>query len=408
MIVNIINKKRRNEELTNEELDEAFLGYLHNEVKDYQMSALLMAICINGMTDKEIFHLTKCFVESGDVLDLSDIPGIKVDKHSTGGIGDKTTLIISPIVAALGVPMVKFSGRGLGFTGGTIDKLESIPGFRCDLEEDKILRQVKEIGIVNCSATKNLVPLDKIVYALRDVTGTVESLPLIAISVMSKKIASGADKILIDIKYGKGAFMKNEEEAKALSDIMIRIGNSYDKEVRTILSDMNTPLGYAIGNRLEVQEAISLLQGKESSPHLKELCVELASNMVSMAKDISVKDAEQEVLEVINNGKAYDKFKQLVAYQGGSLDKLTVKAKEKEIICPKDGKIKEIDALAFGELSVELGAGREEKEDDINPNVGIYLNCKLGDDVKKGCVLGKIYYDKEEPNIDVEKFFNIG
>ncbi len=407
MIVDIINKKRCGQELSDNELDEIFLGYLNGKVYDYQMSALLMAICINGMSDKEVFHLTKVFVESGDILDLSMISGVKVDKHSTGGVGDKTTLVISPIVAALGIPMVKFSGRGLGFTGGTIDKLESIPGFKCEKDETEIIKQVKDIGIVNCSATKNLVPLDKMVYALRDVSGTVSSLPLIAISVMSKKIASGADKILIDIKYGDGAFMKTKEEAQSLGDLMIRIGNSYGKEVRIIFSSMDAPLGYAIGNRLEVLEAISLLKENKANPTFKELCVDIASNMVSMGKNISLAEARSEVLDVITSGKAYQKFLELVKYQGGNIDKIKIDANKKDIVSPKDGVIKEIKALSFGNLAVKLGAGRSKKDDVINPNVGIYLHCKVGDKVRKGDVLCSLFYSLEEENFEFDDYFKI-
>ena len=407
MIVDIINKKRCGEDLSDEELDFFFLGYLNGEVKDYQMSALLMAICINGMSDREIFHTTKIFIESGEVLDLSEIEGVKVDKHSTGGVGDKTTLIISPIVASLGAKVVKFSGRGLGFTGGTIDKFESIPGFRTNLSDDEIIKQVKKIGVVNASANEALVPLDKMVYALRDVTGTTESIPLIAISIMSKKIAGGADKILLDIKYGNGALMKTKEDALKFSDICVRIGKEYKKEVRFILSDMNVPLGYAIGNRLEVMEALVLLKENKANPDLKKLCVDIASNMVSMAWDLPVEVTCGQVEEVIESGKAYRKFLDLVNAQGGNIDDLKIEAKQKDIKSLKNGTIKEIKALEFGKLSVELGAGRKEKDDIINPNVGIYLHCKVGDLVKEGDVLCNIFYDKVNPDFDIDKYFVI-
>ena len=258
MIVDIINKKRLGQELSYHELDVFFNGYLDGKVKDYQMSSLLMAICIQGMTDEEIFSLTKIFIDSGDTLDLSFLSGVTVDKHSTGGIGDKTTLIITPIVASLGVPVLKMSGRGLGYTGGTIDKLESIPGFRIDLSDEEVMHQVEDIGIVITGQTASLAPMDKKIYALRDVTGTVSSIPLIASSIMSKKIAAGADKILIDIKVGNGALLQTREDAEKLSDLMIKIGKFYQKEVRTIISDMNVPLGFCIGNSLEVVEAIKV------------------------------------------------------------------------------------------------------------------------------------------------------
>ena len=323
MIVDIIDKKRLGLELTTDELKEIFNGYLTGVVPDYQMSSLLMAICINGMSEREIFDLTKIFIDSGDVLDFSSLPGIKVDKHSTGGIGDKTTLIVVPVVAALGVLVVKMSGRGLGYTGGTIDKLESIDGFRTDLSDEEILASVKRVGAVITSQTKDVCLLDKKVYALRDVTATVSSIPLIAVSIMSKKIAAGADKIMLDVKYGNGALIKEYDEALKLAKIMQKIGNFYNKEVRYILSDMNTPLGFNIGNSLEIEEAVSVLQNR-SQGHLKDVCVELASNMVSMAKNVSLEEAKRMVNEVIENGKAYKKFLEIVNNQGGNINTLEV------------------------------------------------------------------------------------
>ena len=250
MILDLIDKKRVGKELSYKELDYLFNGYLNGDICDYQMSAFLMAVCINGMTDEEVFALTKIFVDSGDCLDFSSIPGIKVDKHSTGGIGDKTTFVVAPIVASLGIPVIKMSGRGLGYTGGTIDKLESIKGYNVNLTEKQIIKQIKDINFVITGQTGDLVPMDKAIYALRDVTATVKSIPLIASSIMSKKIAGGADKILIDIKVGNGAFLSNKEDAKVLGDLMVRIGKIYDREVRYVISDMNTPLGYCIGNGL--------------------------------------------------------------------------------------------------------------------------------------------------------------
>lgn len=395
MIVDIINKKRLGKELTYRELDYFFNGYLDGEVTDYQMAALLMAICINGMEDEEIYSLTKIFVDSGDILDFSDIVGTKVDKHSTGGIGDKTTLIIVPIVASCGVPVVKMSGRGLGHTGGTIDKLESIPGFRVDLSDEEVIKQVHDIGAVITGQTADLVPLDKKIYALRDVTATVSSIPLIASSVMSKKIAAGADKILIDIKVGSGALLQNREDAQKLSELMIKIGKVYHREVRTIISDMDTPLGYAIGNSLEVMEALDVLQGKEYDTNLVNLCVELATEMISMGKNISSEEARAEVKESINKGRAYQKFLEIVKYQGGDIDSIGVSARAKKIRAEKSGAIKKIDALKLGKLSISLGAGRETKEDTIDYSAGIKLNKLLGDKVKKGEVLATIYTNEK-------------
>ena len=406
MIVDIINKKRLGEELSYKELDDFFNGYLDGHVKDYQMSSLLMAICINGMTDEEVFALTKIFIDSGEILEFDDIPGIKVDKHSTGGIGDKTTLIIGPIVAACGIPVVKMSGRGLGYTGGTIDKLESIPGFRINLSDSEIVKQVKKINLVVTGQTADLAPMDKIIYALRDVTATVASIPLIASSVMSKKIASGADKILIDIKVGKGAFCKTKSEAKKLSDLMIKIGEVYHREVRTVISDMNVPLGRCIGNALEVKEAMDVLQSKEIYGNLVELSYDLATDMVSMGKEISKREAFKLVLEVINNGTAYQKFLELVKCQGGSIDKLEISKKKKYIKAKKSGIVKNIDALKFGKLSVSMGAGRQSKEDKIDYSVGIKINKLVGETVKKGEILATLYINDQfnKKNIDEDIF----
>ena len=407
MIVDIINKKRLGKELSYYELDYFFSGYLKGDIKDYQMSSLLMAICINGMTDEEIFSLTKIFIDSGDILEFDDIEGIKVDKHSTGGIGDKTTLIIGPIVASLGVPVVKMSGRGLGYTGGTIDKLESIPGFKIKLTEKQLFKQVKEIGIALTGQTANLAPMDKVIYALRDVTGTVSSIPLIASSIMSKKIASGADKIIIDIKVGKGALLNNKEAAKKLSDIMIKIGNVYHREVRTMISDMNVPLGYAVGNSLEVLEAMEVLRGKDVSSNLYNLCIELSAEMVSMGKGVSKKLAREKVLESLNKGLAYQKFLELVNAQNGELSKISVSKKTKKIKAICDGNIKKIDALELGRLSVNLGAGRKNKEDKIDYGVGIRLHKHVGDSVKKGDVLATLYVNDNSDYSDINNIFDI-
>ena len=402
MIVDIINKKRLRENLTKEELSYAFNGYNEGTIADYQMSSLLMAICINGMTDEEVFALTKVFIDSGDVLDFSHLITNMVDKHSTGGIGDKTTLIIGPIVAACGVPVVKMSGRGLGYTGGTIDKLESIPGYNTKLTEEKIIKQIKDIGIVLTGQTGDLAPMDKVIYALRDVTGTVSSIPLIASSIMSKKIAGGADKIIIDIKVGNGALLNTKKDAKELSRLMKAIGKIYQKEVITVISDMNTPLGYAIGNALEVKEAMDVLRGRETDSNLYDLCIALSSQMIQMGKNIDEKTAIKEVFEALNKGWAYEKFLELVKAQGGDISKLTVSDKRKYIKSPVDGTITKINALALGKLSVSLGAGRVSKEDKIDFGVGIKLNKLEGEEVKKGDTLATIYYNKdfEMPSID--------
>lgn len=407
MIIDIINKKRLGEELSYKELETIFNGYLNGDVADYQMSSLLMAICINGMSDDEIFALTKIFIDSGDTLDFSDIPGIKVDKHSTGGIGDKTTLIIAPIVASLGIPVIKMSGRGLGYTGGTIDKLESIPGYRIDLRDEEIIKQVHDINLVVTGQTAYLVPMDKAIYALRDVTATVSSIPLIASSIMSKKIAAGADKILIDIKVGNGALLQDKKDAEKLSELMIKIGEYYQREVRCIISDMNAPLGKCIGNSLEVMEAMDVLQGKEKDNNLVDLCVELATEMVSMGLEISKKEAKEKVLESIDNGSAYQKFLELVKYQKGNIDKLKISEDTRIIKAQSSGTIKKINALELGKLSLALGAGKETIDDKIDYKVGIELQKLVGDTVKKGEILAYLYVGDKLPKYDYSKIFEI-
>lgn len=407
MIVDIINKKRLGKELSYREIDKFFNGYLDGTIKDYQMSSLLMAICINGMTDEEVFALTKVFIDSGDVLDFSDLIENMVDKHSTGGIGDKTTLIIGPIVAACGVPVVKMSGRGLGYTGGTIDKLESIPGYNTKLTEEQIIKQIKDIGLVVTGQTGDLAPMDKVIYALRDVTGTVSSIPLIASSIMSKKIAGGADKILIDIKVGNGALLNTKKDAKELSRLMKAIGKIYQKEVITVISDMNTPLGYSIGNALEVKEAMDILKGRETNSNLYDLCIALSSTMVKIGKNIDERSAIKEVFEALNKGRAYEKFLELVKAQGGDISKLKVSEKKKYIKSPVNGNITKINALTLGKLSVSLGAGRVSKEDKIDFSVGIRLNKLVGEEVKKGDILATIYYNKEFEMPDFNDIYSI-
>lgn len=405
-IIEIINKKRNNSELSKEELEFAFNGYLKKEVKNYQMSALLMAICINGMSDQEVFDLTDIFINSGETLDLSFVPGVKVDKHSTGGVGDKTTLIVAPIVASLGIVVPKMSGRGLGLTGGTIDKLESIPGFRVEATKEQFIKQLSDIGMIVCSQTDSLVPLDKEIYSLRDVTATVDSIPLIAVSIMSKKIASGADKILIDIKCGDGALIKDDRSAKELRDLMVRIGNVYNKEVRCLISDMNTPLGMCVGNALEVAEAAELLDGKVKN-NLYDLCVDIASNMVSMAKDISIIDARDLVIDAINSKKALDKFNQFINYQGGNLDDMKISDNKLEVKSTKTGVITAIDALIVSKVSNLLGSGRASMEDQIDHEVGVFLNKIVGDYVKEGETLCTLYYNKVNDNFNITEAYTI-
>ena len=406
MILDIISKKANNYELTKEELETILLGYLNDEVKDYQMSAFLMAICINDMSDSEVFALTDIFIKSGDILDLSFIDKIKVDKHSTGGVGDKTTLIVAPLVASCGVPVIKMSGRGLGYTGGTIDKLESIPGFKVDLTEEEIKKQAQDIGIVITSQTKDLAPLDKKVYALRDVTATTNSIPLIASSIMSKKIAGGADKIVIDIKVGNGALIKTREEAERLSSLLIKIGTYYQKEVRTVISNMDRPLGHNIGNKLEVLEVLEVLKGTVKG-ELLDLSVELATKMVSMGKGINEEEAMKEVKENLENGKALNKFLEFVKYQHGNIDELEVDAKVYNIKANKSGILKDINALSIAKLSESLGAGRKNKDDDIDYNAGVVIKKEIGDEIKEGDVLASLYTNIDNPKFNLERIFEI-
>lgn len=405
-IVEIINKKRLKFELTKEELEFAFNGYLNGFVKDYQMSALLMAICINDMSERETFDLVDIFIKSGDVLDLSILPGIKVDKHSTGGIGDKITLIIGPIVASCGVVVPKMSGRGLGFTGGTIDKLESIEGFKTSLSESEFINQVKDIGFAVTGQTSNLCPLDKVIYSLRDVTATTESIPLIAASIMSKKIAGGADKIFIDIKCGNGAMMKNISDAKKLKALMEKIGKFYNKTTICEISDMNTPLGSNIGNSLEVLEAIDVLKGKQGV--LTDLAIKISVEMIMAAKNIDYKRALWEVKNSLDSGLAYNRFLDFIKYQGGNINSLKVSEFKQEIVSNKNGKVKKIVALNIGKLSCSLGAGRINKEDKIDHTVGVVLNKLVGDTVKVGDILFTLYKkDNQEININSNDYYEI-
>lgn len=392
-IIEIINKKRLGKILSKEELKYAINGYLKDKIKDYQMSSLLMAIVINGMTDHEIIELTKLMLESGERLDLKKL-GTVVDKHSTGGVGDKTTMIVAPIVASCGVKVAKMSGKGLGHTGGTIDKLESIPGFKVNLSTEDFLKQVNDIGIAIVSQTNNLVPADKKLYALRDVTGTVESIPLIASSIMSKKIASGANKLVIDVKVGKGALIKNIKDATKLAQLMIQIGATNQIEVICLLTNMDIPLGNYIGNALEVKEAIAILKGQKQS-ELTNLCVEIASYMVSLGLEISYDDAKKKVLESLKNGKAYQKFLEFVHYQKGDLENLPASKYCYKIPSPKEGYLSNIDALALGKLSMHLGAGRIQLDDELDYGAGIIIKKTIGEYVDEGDILMELFTNKK-------------
>lgn len=398
-IVDIINKKRKNIELNDEEIKYAIEGYVENKIEDYQMSALLMAICLNGMTDHETAVLTEVMYKSGDIINLDKIKSTKVDKHSTGGVGDKTTLILLPLVASCGVVAPKMSGRGLGFTGGTIDKLESIPGFNTKLDINDFMEQVNEIGVALASQTGNLVPADKKIYALRDVTGTVESIPLIASSIMSKKLASGADTIVIDLKVGNGALMKDYESAKKLAETMVNIGKSHNREVICVLTDMNQPLGCAIGNSLEVKESIDVLNNR-GPKDITNLIIALATIMVSCGLGISFEEANKKVHDNLNNGNAYVKFLELVKKQGGRIEELNVCKNVVSIKSKLSGYINEIKTDDLGEISRKLGGGRYEKNDEINFGVGLVLSKKIGDYVMEDEEILKVYYDDKSVSID--------
>lgn len=405
-IIDIITKKKNKEELSYEEIKYAVLGFVNGDVKDYQMSSLLMAIVLNGMSDDETFNLTKIMLDSGEKIDLSSIDGIKVDKHSTGGIGDKTTLVVAPLVSACGIPVAKMSGRGLGFTGGTIDKLESICQFNTSMSVEDFIKQVNEIGIALVSQTGNLVPADKKIYALRDVTGTTESIPLIASSIMSKKLASGADKIVLDVKVGKGAFMKNIDDAKKLSETMINIGKRFNKGVVAVITNMNYPLGMTIGNGLEVQEAIDTLCGNGEERFTK-LCLILAAYMVSLGKEIGVEDALDMVTEKLNNKEGLNKFKELVKYQNGNINKINIASKKIEIKSNKSGYITNIDSIKLAKFANNLGAGRNTKDDVINHGVGIILNKRVNDMVKKNESLGYVVCNNDINIGDLSNAFTI-
>jgi pyrimidine-nucleoside phosphorylase len=406
-MVDLIEKKRDGQELTKEEIHYIIENYTTGDIPDYQMSAFTMAIYFQGMTDKERAELTMAMVHSGDTIDLSEIEGIKVDKHSTGGVGDTTTLVLGPLVAAVGVPVAKMSGRGLGHTGGTIDKLESVPGFHVEIENKQFIELVNKNKIAVIGQSGNLTPADKSLYALRDVTATVNSIPLIASSIMSKKIAAGADAIVLDVKTGAGAFMKDLKESKELAKAMVDIGNLVGRRTMAVISDMSQPLGFAIGNALEVKEAIDTLSGK-GPKDLEELCLTLGSYMVLLAgKAESLEDARTMLVEVMNNGKALQTLKIFLEAQGGDgsvVDQPETLPQAKYVIeleAQEDGYISEIIADAVGTAAMLLGAGRATKESQIDLAVGLVLNKKIGDSVKKGESLVTIHSNYE--NVDEVK-----
>lgn len=398
-IIDIINKKRTYQSLNDEEIKYMIDGYLNGEIKDYQMSALLMAILLNDMENEEIYSLTKYMADSGEKLDLSPLGDNVVDKHSTGGVGDKTTLIITPLVASCGVKVAKMSGRGLGHTGGTIDKLESIPGFTVNLTEESFLKQVNDINVAITSQTENVAIADKKIYALRDVTGTVESIPLIASSIMSKKIALGAKKLVLDVKVGKGALLKNINAARRLSNLMIDIGKHNGIDVICVLTNMDVPLGNNVGNALEVKEAIEILN-EHKQGHLRDLCVELASYMVALGLNITYEEAKEKVLNNLNNDEAYNKFLELIKYQHGDIDSLPEESNKYEIKSKTEGYLVDIDAYKLGILSMSLGAGRENKEDTIDYAAGIVVNKNINDYVNVDDVIMTLYTNKEITNVD--------
>ena len=390
----ILDKKRNNIPLSKEEIEFVVNGYTNGNIPDYQMSALLMAICINGMNDEEIVYLTKSMTDSGDKVDLSELSNT-VDKHSTGGIGDKTTLIITPIVACLGCNVAKMSGRGLGFTGGTIDKLESIPGFKTKLSREEFINQVKNIHVSVIGQSENIAPADKKIYALRDVTSTVQSIPLIASSIMSKKIASGAKNLVLDVKVGSGAFMKNLESARNLASTMVKIGRNCGINTVAVLTNMDIPLGNKIGNLLEVEEAIDVLNNK-GPEDLKNVCICLAATMNSITNNISYEESFKQVKEVLESGKAYNKFKELVMAQGGELNNLNNNPKYSyEIKSLNNGFISNINSENIGKISVSLGAGRMNLNDEIDYTAGVILNKKINDYVNIGDTIATLYTSRE-------------
>lgn len=415
-MIDIIVKKRNKKELTAEEIAFFVKGYTNGEIPDYQVSALLMAIVFNGMNKKEIGVLTEKMMHSGEVIDLSSIKGIKVDKHSTGGVGDKTSLVLGPLVAACGVKVAKMSGRGLGHTGGTLDKLESIPGMSIAVPNAQFIKQVNEINLAIIGQTGDLVPADKKLYALRDVTGTVESIPLIASSIMSKKLASGSDTILLDVKFGSGAFMKTIEDAENLARTMVEIGEELNRDTRALLTDMDQPLGLAIGNNMEVKEAIATLKG-EGPSDLLELCLEAGAVMLIQAKVVTtIEEGRTMLMEKVKDGSALKKLVAFVKAQGGDEsyiehpEKFPVSKHIVEVKAKENGFVSCIDALEIGESAMRLGAGRETKDDVIDMSAGIVIAKKVGDKIVAGDILAVVHTNVENYEKildDVRKSFKL-
>lgn len=404
-IIDIITKKKNKEILTEEEIKYVIENFVNGNIKDYQMSALLMAIVINDMTDEEVIYLTKYMMLSGSRLDLSMLNNV-VDKHSTGGVGDKTTLIISPIVAACSCKVAKMSGRGLGYTGGTIDKLESIPGFIVNLSKEEFIKEIEEIGMAITSQTEDIALADKKIYALRDVTGTTESIPLIASSIMSKKIASGSKNLVLDIKIGKGALIKNLEDGQRLANLMIKIGKENNIRVICLLTNMNVPLGNNIGNSLEVLEALNTLYYNKES-NLQKLCLELSTYMLTLGLNISYEEAKQKVEEAVDSKKAYNKLLEFIKYQKGDVTKLPKSLYTYEIKSSKEGYLTDLSSLDLAKLSSTLGSGRKTKEDKIDYSAGIIINKNINDKVAVGDTILTLYTNKDKPIVDEEKLFTI-
>lgn len=400
--VDIITKKRDKEELTREEIEFFIDGYVRDEIPDYQAAAWAMAVVLNGMTMREITDLTLVMAASGEVLDLSEVVPIAVDKHSTGGVGDKTSLVVCPAVSACGLPVGKMSGRGLGYSGGTLDKMESIPGYRSDLTMSEFIEQLRTVGLVLTGQTANLAPADGKIYALRDVCGAVPSIPLIASSIMSKKIAGGAQAIVLDVKLGTGAFMENLEQAKTLAEMMVNIAKSTDRKAVALLSDMNQPLGFAVGNALEVIEAIETLQGG-GPVDFRDHCLEVASHMLVLGESAPDESTGRKMVKkVIANGQAWDRFRDLVRAQGGDVsfvdhpERLPKSTFVETVPSPRSGYLREINARDVGESAVELGAGRANKGDPIDHAVGIIVHHKVGDLVESGQPLFTVYANHKE------------
>ena len=389
----MIEQKRQGESHSREDLEAFIQGYVAGDVPDYQVSAWLMAVCWQGMSPQETAELTQIMADSGDTLDLADLSHT-VDKHSTGGVGDKTSLVLAPLLASCGATVAKMSGRGLGHTGGTIDKLESVPGFQTDISEKRFYKQAREVGAVITGQSKDLAPADGLLYSLRDATATVESLPLIASSIMSKKLAGGAKSIVLDVKVGSGAFMKTLDDARELASAMIDIGERARRNVRAVLSDMSEPLGYAVGNTLEVQEAMRCLKG-EGPEDLRELCLTLAEQVLA-ASDLEV--SREQLAEKLDNGEAFEKFKAWIEAQGGEverLDTLELAPGHYELQAETSGKIAKLNALAIGQAVKVLGGGRSKKGDEIDAGVGIMLHAKVGTEVEEGEPIMTIYHRDE-------------